>query len=78
MERSIRSDYEQLIKRLEEENSRVDTKEAQREANEWRIKYIKMFNRPKSPDAPYVLLDAVRNALATPGYTCAPNRLLED
>ncbi|MEH6946217.1 hypothetical protein V7068_03950 [Bacillus sp. JJ634] len=69
--------YETLIKRLEDENSRVDTTKAQKEANQWRIRYLQMTNRPKkSSETPYVRIDAVRNALTKPGYTCAPNRIL--
>ncbi|WP_264737343.1 hypothetical protein [Cytobacillus firmus] len=44
--------YDEKIKRLEEENEQFDTSEGQREANMWRIKYIKLMDRPKVSNRP--------------------------
>jgi hypothetical protein len=69
-------DYEALIKKLEDESNRVDCTDAQREANKWRINYLKLVNRPKTPETPYKPLDPVSERLRDKDYTMAPNRLL--
>ncbi|QKE76214.1 hypothetical protein HPK19_25735 (plasmid) [Arthrobacter citreus] len=71
-------DYNQLIQKLEDENNRVDTSEGQREANAFRIKYIKLINRPKQPNAPYVRLNPVQDRLDDKEYRLTPNGLLEN
>ena len=71
-------DAEQFIKRLEAQNKLPDTTEAQREANAYRIKYIKLINRPnKTPKEPYVRLDPVSERLKDPNFTCTPSSLLQ-
>lgn len=69
-------DYEQVIKKLEDENERPNITEAQKEVNEWRIKYIKLMNRPKTVDEPYTYKNPVVEALKDPNFTCAPNLIL--
>jgi hypothetical protein len=69
-------DYLKMIKKLEEENERFDTTEWQREANIWRIKYLKLVNRPKSPETSYIRLDPVSERLKDENYSCAPGAIL--
>ncbi|MGN7398065.1 hypothetical protein [Peribacillus frigoritolerans] len=70
-------DVEQFIKRLEAQNKLPDTTEAQREANAYRIKCIKLINRPKTPEEPYVRLDPVSERLKDPNFTCTLSSLLQ-
>lgn len=70
-------DYQKMIKKLEKENEQFDTTEGQREANVWRIKWIKMLNEPKPPETPYVRLDPILESLNDPNFTCTPNCLLQ-
>lgn len=70
-------DYQKMIKKLEEEEERFDTTDSQRDANKWRIKWIKMLNEPKPPETPYIRLDPILESLNDPNFTCTPNRLLQ-
>ncbi|WP_142752809.1 hypothetical protein [Priestia megaterium] len=65
-----------MIKKLEDDNDRPDITVAQKEVNEWRIKYIKLMNRPKAVDEPYTYKNPVVEALKDPKFTCAPNLIL--
>ncbi|MEL3961300.1 hypothetical protein MKZ01_08480 [Lysinibacillus endophyticus] len=69
-------DYESLIERLFDENSRVDTTDAQREANEFRIKQIRLMNRPIPPNTPYIRFDPITERLQDSNYSYAPSKLL--
>lgn len=71
-------DYEKYIERLKDENTRIDVTDAQREANEWRIKIIKLMNRTPSPDSPYVRLDPITERIRNPQYRNTPNMLLDE
>lgn len=68
----------ELIERLERENQRVDTKEAQREANTWRIHWLKMMNRPKEAVGEYKRLDMVSERLNDSNFRVTPSSLLAD
>ncbi|MFJ7832606.1 hypothetical protein ACIQXU_20750 [Peribacillus sp. NPDC097284] len=68
-------DYEKVIKALEDENNRGNVTEWQRSANLHRIQWIRMMNIPKTPETPYVRIDAVRERLKDNDYTCAPNSI---
>jgi hypothetical protein len=70
-------DYQKMIKKLEEENERFDTTEGQRDANKWRIHQLKLLNRPKSPETPYVRLDPISESLRDPDFRCTPSSLLQ-
>jgi len=70
-------DYEKLIKRLEDENKRVDVSDAQKEVNLHRIRWIRLVNRPKSPGTPYVRLNVVEEKLKDPDFQCAPHFLMK-
>ena len=69
-------DAEQFIKRLEAQNELPDTTPWQREANDFRIKYIKLINRPKPVVTPYVRLDPVSERLRDSNFRCTPSSLL--
>lgn len=71
-------DYEKLIKRLEDENKRVDVSDAQKEVNLHRIKWIKLVNRPKPPVTPYVRLNMAEEKLKNPDFQLNVNTLLRD
>jgi hypothetical protein len=69
---------EKMIKKLKDENERFDTLESQREANEWRIKYLKMMSKPKGPVTPYIRLNPISERLLNEQYSCTPNKLLAE
>ncbi|MEH7023636.1 hypothetical protein [Priestia megaterium] len=69
-------DYEKLIKRLEDENTRVDVTDAQKEVNKHRIKWIRMVNRPKPPVTPYIRFNLVEEKLKNPDFQWSPNSLM--
>ncbi|WP_404427166.1 hypothetical protein LG296_15205 [Ureibacillus chungkukjangi] len=71
------TNYESLIERLLDENSRVDTTDAQREANEFRIKQIRLLNRPLPPVTPYLRFDPISVRLQDNSYSYSPKKLLE-
>lgn len=70
------TNYETLIGRLLDENSRVDTTDAQREANEFRIKQIRLMNRPIPPITPYIRFDPITERLQDSNYHYAPSKPL--
>jgi hypothetical protein len=71
-------DFKDFIKRLENENNRADTTEAQRECNIWRMRWLKMMNSSKPKDTSYKRLDPISMRLENETYTVAPNRLLDE
>ncbi|WP_285765892.1 hypothetical protein [Peribacillus sp. SI8-4] len=69
-------DYKQVIKKLEDENSRINTSEGQKEANEFRIKWIKELHEEKPPYTPSKFTDIVMERMFDRSYSCTPNRVL--
>ncbi|WML40756.1 hypothetical protein RCG19_03430 [Neobacillus sp. OS1-2] len=70
-------DYKQVIERLEKQNMNPDTTEAQREANNFRISWLKMIHREKPSKTKTVFYDAVQQRLVH-GNSVTPNGLLND
>lgn len=71
------TDYKEIIKRLEQQNTLPDTTEAQREANIFRIEWLKRLNKEKPSCTTTIFYDAVQQRLAH-GYSITPNGLLQD
>ncbi|PCD05701.1 hypothetical protein CMV16_21970 [Peribacillus simplex] len=69
-------DFKQIIKKSEDENSRIDTSEGQKEANEFRIKWIKELHEEKPPYIPSKSTDILMERMFDLSYSCTPNRVL--
>jgi len=68
-------DHLQVIERLKQQNMNPDLPQAQREANELRIQWIKMLHREKPSTTQTVFYDAVQKRLIH-GYSITPASLL--
>ena len=69
-------DHKDIIERLEQQNSWVDTTEAQRQANKWRISFLKAVHKEKPQTSPTNATDILLEAHKQPGYRCTPRSLL--
>ncbi|CAM3750091.1 hypothetical protein [Mesobacillus zeae] len=71
-------DHIEIIKRLEQQNALIDTTEAQREANLFRIQWLTWLHRDKPTYHPSNGTDFLLEAHKNPNYRCTPRSLLEN
>lgn len=71
-------EHEQIIKQLEAQNALPDTSAAQREANEWRIKWLRWAYVEKTLTEPPVFFDPVTQAIENPDWRFSPRVFLID
>lgn len=70
------TDFNEIIERMEQQNSLVDTTDAQREANRFRIQWLNWLHRDKPAYEPTKATDMLLEAHKQPGYRCTPRSLL--
>ncbi|NSL68293.1 hypothetical protein [Bacillus toyonensis] len=70
------TDYLTMIRKLEVANENPDISEAQKEANEFRIKWLKGIHRDKPVCTSSESTDVIWQRIMHPNYSCAPNRML--
>jgi hypothetical protein len=71
------TDYEKIIKRLEQQNMNPDTTAAQKEANNFRVQWLKKLHREKPSVTKTTFYDPIQERLAH-GYAISPSSLLHD
>lgn len=70
--------YKEMVARLEYENALIDTTDAQREVNTWRIKWLEALHRDKPAYEPTNSTDVILEVLKQPGFRFSPNFLLKE
>lgn len=70
------TDHKQMIERLKQQNMNPDLPQAQREANELRIKWLEILHREKPSKNETVFYDAIQQRLVH-GYSITPASLLK-
>lgn len=68
--------YEDIIRKLKEENERIDTTDSQRQANEWRLKFLEQINREKVFSESTKSTDVIFERLKDPSYRFTPQNVL--